>query len=80
MAQIKQSRPDSGLGFQVKVITTFPVVPFSGRDNLNALFREVDGGPRGFLVVEGWVGPRNAFKECVFHPARGFEFRVSSEP
>ena len=29
MAHIRQSRPDSGLGFQVKVVHTIPVVPSS---------------------------------------------------
>ena len=29
MAHIRQSRPDSGLCFQVKVLRTFPVVPSS---------------------------------------------------
>jgi len=29
MAHIRQSRPDSGLGFQTKVIVTFEVVPSS---------------------------------------------------
>ena len=29
MAHIKQSRPDSGLGFQVKVLKTFYAVPSS---------------------------------------------------
>ena len=29
MAHVKQSRPDSGLGFQVNVIETFRVVPSS---------------------------------------------------
>jgi len=29
MAHIRQSRPDSGLGFQVKVLKTFQVVPSS---------------------------------------------------
>ena len=29
MAHIRQSRPDSGLGFQVKALEPFPVVPSS---------------------------------------------------
>jgi len=29
MAHIRQPRPDFGLGFQVKVLETFPVVPTS---------------------------------------------------
>ena len=29
VAPTLQSRPDSGLGFEVKVLTTFQVVPFS---------------------------------------------------
>ena len=29
MAHVRQSRPDSGLGFQVKAIESFQVVPFS---------------------------------------------------
>ena len=29
MAHIRQSRPDSGIGFHVKVLKTFQVVPFS---------------------------------------------------
>jgi len=29
MAHVRQSRPDSGLGFQVKVLKPFKVVPFS---------------------------------------------------
>ena len=29
MAHMRQSRPDSGLGFQVKVLTTIQGVPFS---------------------------------------------------
>jgi hypothetical protein len=29
MARIRQPRPDSGLGFQVKVLNTFPVVSSS---------------------------------------------------
>ena len=29
MAHIRQSRPDSGLGFQVKFVKTFQVVPFA---------------------------------------------------
>ena len=29
MAHIRQSRPDYGLGFEVEVLTTFEVVPFS---------------------------------------------------
>ena len=29
MAHIKHSRPDAGLGFQVKVLTSFEVVPSS---------------------------------------------------
>ena len=29
MAHIRQSRPDSGLNFQIKVLETFSVVPFT---------------------------------------------------
>ena len=39
MAHIRQSRPDYSLGFQVKVLNTFEVVPSSldsGADNLVA--------------------------------------------
>ena len=41
VAHIRQSRPDSGLGFQVKVRKTFQVVPYSlGSESLSVRERE----------------------------------------
>ena len=40
MAHIRQSRPDYGLGFQVKVLRTFQVVPFSLGSGSEALTRD----------------------------------------
>ena len=46
MAHARQSRPDSGLGLQVKVVKTLQVVPYSlGSDAGRGL--GTDGGPPG---------------------------------
>jgi len=57
VAHIRQSRPDSGLGFQVKVLKTFKDVPSSLE---SGACRQISGGfwqaslgptPRGFLFA-----------------------------
>ena len=44
MAHIRQSRPDSGLGVQVKVLETFQIVPSSLRSGLGNDLMAVKSG------------------------------------
>jgi len=48
MAHVRQSRPDSGIGFQVKVLKTFPSSLGRG---LQEISQGVGGIPTPFLAV-----------------------------
>jgi len=51
MAHIRQSRPDSGLGFQVKVLTTFQVDP-SSRGSGMVRIRQLYTNPSTLLISQ----------------------------
>ena len=60
MAHVKQSKPDSGLGFQVKVLKTFQVAPCSLRCGADEDFLGRNPGHDHFPA--GRV--RNLFERC----------------
>ena len=63
MAHVRQSRPDSGLGFQVKVLEAFQGVPSSLKSGLKTndpkhetLSRLLASGGKQVYLAEGFVG------------------------
>ena len=57
MAHVRQSRPDSGLGFQIKMLATFEIVPNSlgsGPHTAIASGFDVEGGE---FRVQGLLRP-----------------------
>ena len=59
MVHIRQSRPDSGLGFQVKVLAPFSDVPSSlgsgALRNIVAHQELIDGGGAGNTILYGYA-------------------------
>ena len=68
MAHIRQSRPDSGLGFHVKARTTFQLVPSSlgsGRECIRGILEREGGREReSAREKEGWrEGGREGWRD-----------------
>jgi hypothetical protein len=76
MAQIRQSRPDSGLGFNVKVLETFQVVPFS---RVPRRARPDLPGLQGYLVHKN-PPPRRTLPRVLRWSWRGGLFLMSEVP
>ena len=57
MARIRQSRPDSGLGFQAKVPKTFYLVPSSLGSGIERLRRLHSLDPSGVVSGSGLAKP-----------------------
>ena len=72
MARVRQLRPDSGLGFQVKVPKTFKLTPFrsdAARQQLNLETESVDGAMR--MEQRGWRGEEGGSERVVWAGWRG---------
>ena len=79
MGQIRQSRPDYGLGFQVKVLQPFQVVPFSlgSKEQYSGrAARGRGGGARARPLATRRELCRGNPEWCLFGKSKGLAFTV----